>query len=425
MNDITSKYVNDTLRQFSQMPQITANSFANLTNNQVGGTQTQQSGTASSFSSDASFLSPQASTMQGFSYSAPPSTGSNSSMPQTGYDAALDANAQSRINSINDFLNSLFGGSSNSGSSGSGFGFDIPTTPTYPDFTTPTTPTYPDFSTPTTPTYPDYSFPGYSTPTFPDYSNPTVPGTSNNSSYGMSTQAPKVLGYGSIESCDDSTQALADELITTGQCTAEQLTILQMPNSGDKYNEVYIDQGDNGGIVVTVNGDHKYSYTAEQAKSLIISGGSGEDRIYGNCSNDLNIAGGDGHNIIRGGSGNDIIYGGSGSDHIYGGAGKDEIFGGNGFDELYGGTGDDYIYGGRGNDTIDGGRGYDTIYGGAGDDKINGGNDRNRDVLYGGDGSDTFGEGEDLTNYRYDSIKDKKSYDTLAYKDADGKGVYY
>ncbi|MBQ7501090.1 hypothetical protein IJT93_00040 [bacterium] len=381
-------------RQFSQTYKNTVNMCANTSIGQEAAPQAQQLSAVLPFSGDNSSLSPQASAMQSFSFTPQPYGGSNSGAPtagsetQPGSSTDLDTNAQNRINSLTDFINSLFGGSGNSTGSDSGFG--IPTVPT--------------------------------TPSFPDL-NPALPGTNDGTS-GMSNEPARILGYDSIKGCDDSTQALADELITTGQCTAEQLTILQLPDSADKYNEVTVDQGDNGGIVVTVNGEHQYNYTADQAKSLIISGGSGTDRIYGYCSNDLNIAGGDGHNVIRGGSGNDIIYGGSDSDHIYGGGGNDEIFGGNGFDKLYGGTGNDYIYGGRGNDVIDGGRGYDTIYGGAGDDKINGGSDYANDVLYGGDGSDTFGEGENLTNYRHDTIKDQQSYDTLAYRDPDGRDVY-
>lgn len=400
MNDNTlNNFVNDMYRQFSETYKNTVNTCSNTNCGQEAAPQAQQLSAALPFGGDNSFLSPQASAMQSFSFSPQPiwgsNQGSNDGAPAAGSESTpgksdIDTNAQNRINTLSDFINSLFGGSS---SSGSGFDFGTPTVPT--------TPSLPDL-TPSTPSVPD----------------------AGGNSGGMSTEAPRIIGFDSIQGCDDSTQALADELISTGQCKAEDLTILQLPDSNDKYNEVTIDQGDNGGIVVTVNGDHTYNYTAEQAKSLIISGGSGTDRIYGYCSNDLNIAGGDGHNVIRGGSGNDIIYGGSDSDHIYGGAGNDEIFGGNGFDELYGGTGNDYIYGGRGNDTIDGGRGYDTIYGGVGNDKINGGNDYVTDVLYGGDGSDTFGEGEDLSSYRRDTIKDQQSYDTLAYKDPDGRDVY-
>lgn len=403
MNDNTlNQFVNDMYRQFSQTYKNTVNTCANPSVGQEATPQAQQLSAALPFSGDNSFLSPQAAAMQSFSFTPQPNRDSNSDAPTPGSESTpgksdIDTNAQNRINTLSDFINSLFGGS---GSSGSDFGFGTPTVPAAPSF--------PDL----TPSYPDLT---------PSY--PSVP-DAGGSSAGMSTEAPRILGFNSIKGCDDSTQALADELISTGQCKAEDLTILQLPDSNDKYNEVTIDQGDNGGIVVTVNGDHTYNYTAEQAKSLIISGGSGTDRIYGYCSNDLNIAGGDGHNVIRGGSGNDIIYGGSDSDHIYGGAGSDEIFGGNGFDEIYGGTGNDYIYGGRGSDTIDGGRGYDTIYGGAGNDKINGGSDYSNDVLYGGDGSDTFGEGENLTNYRHDTIKDQQSYDTLAYRDPDGRDVY-
>jgi Ca2+-binding RTX toxin-like protein len=67
---------------------------------------------------------------------------------------------------------------------------------------------------------------------------------------------------------------------------------------------------------------------------------------------------------ISGGPGNDLIYGSSGDDNVRGGNGHDCILGGGGNDTLRGQNGDDILIGGSGFDIIEGGPGYDTcMYG--------------------------------------------------------------
>lgn len=73
-----------------------------------------------------------------------------------------------------------------------------------------------------------------------------------------------------------------------------------------------------------------------------ISGGSGNDRIYGDANG----------NVLRGNGGNDDLYGGAGDDLLDGGAGYDRLFGGDGNDSLY--AADGY------SDYLDGGAGYDS-----------------------------------------------------------------
>ncbi len=111
----------------------------------------------------------------------------------------------------------------------------------------------------------------------------------------------------------------------------------------------------------------------------------------------------DGHDDSSGGgritiSGNDILTGTSGEDRIFAGAGNDAVFGGNGDDRLYGEAGNDILYGQNNNDRLFGGSGVDKLYGGSGADRLDGG--RGVDTLYGGSGGDRF-------EYRYiaDSIK--------------------
>ena len=84
---------------------------------------------------------------------------------------------------------------------------------------------------------------------------------------------------------------------------------------------------------------------------------------------------------LTGGSGDDMLYGNGGNDVLNGGSNDDILLGNTGNDELNGDSGADVAFGGEGNDTIDGGTGNDTLNGGEGDDVIDGG--ANNDTLYG------------------------------------------
>lgn len=53
-----------------------------------------------------------------------------------------------------------------------------------------------------------------------------------------------------------------------------------------------------------------------------LSGGSGNDTIYGYG----------GHDLLEGGAGNDVLYGGSGDDDLIGGSGANNLYGGDGAD---------------------------------------------------------------------------------------------
>jgi Ca2+-binding RTX toxin-like protein len=136
-----------------------------------------------------------------------------------------------------------------------------------------------------------------------------------------------------------------------------------------------------------------------------LSGGTGDDTLYGSDFDDL-LKGGKDEDEIIGAGGNDIIRGQSHADWMSGGNGDDNIKGGGGNDTLYGDGGDDFLKGGTRRDLIDGGDGddvlvgnsfNDTLIGGAGDDKLLGGGDDDRleagtgaDTLKGGDGADVF-----------------------------------
>lgn len=117
-----------------------------------------------------------------------------------------------------------------------------------------------------------------------------------------------------------------------------------------------------------------------------VTGGAGDDLIYGNQEADK----------LSGGAGDDTIFGGQGDGEPWPDAsglfrkqgGLEEIDGGEGNDLIYGNFGDELMNGGEGNDTLYGGQNEDTLSGGAGDDVLFG--NRNADVLVGGTGNDVF-----------------------------------
>lgn len=99
--------------------------------------------------------------------------------------------------------------------------------------------------------------------------------------------------------------------------------------------------------------------------------------------------------IVAGGSGDDRIIGNDGDELIFGDSGNDQILSGDGNDIIFGGSGDDYINSGNGNDMIDGGSGNDFIDGGAGNDTYFFNPDYGNDSIKDSEGTNTtmFGDG--------------------------------
>ncbi|KEO89085.1 hypothetical protein EH31_13685 [Erythrobacter longus] len=113
-----------------------------------------------------------------------------------------------------------------------------------------------------------------------------------------------------------------------------------------------------------------------------ISGGEGEDELFGGAGDDFltGSSGGGGSPLPPGGGGGTPLTpltgigigigdpppppepGADGNDRIFGEDGNDVIFGGLGDDDLYGGSGNDEIHGEDGSDNIFGGLGFDTIF---------------------------------------------------------------
>lgn len=134
--------------------------------------------------------------------------------------------------------------------------------------------------------------------------------------------------------------------------------------------------------------------------SDVISGGSGNDVMYGDYEAGENLLldgsdkmyGGAGNDTMYGGGGADTLYGGTGADVLNGGSGNDVLYGEAGNDDLWGDSGSDYLSGGDGDDQIRGGTGSDVLIGGAGNDYLRAGADDLVEVdrLTGGTGIDTF-----------------------------------
>ena len=143
-------------------------------------------------------------------------------------------------------------------------------------------------------------------------------------------------------------------------------------------------------LVITVNADVTTSGNLNYNDT--ISGGDGDDKIYGQFGND-NISGGNGQDQIYGGEGNDSIDGDAGDDLIYGGTGNDTIRGGDNNDRLYGEDGNDNLFGGTGDDQLDGGAGNDVVKGEDGNDiatYVASENVGSHDVYEGNKGYDTL-----------------------------------
>lgn len=119
----------------------------------------------------------------------------------------------------------------------------------------------------------------------------------------------------------------------------------------------------------------------------IVTGGAGNDTIFGGDDDDF-IIGGSGNDLIDGGIDDDTILGSSGQDTVIGNDGDDVLLGEGGLDSLDGGDGSDTIDGGNDSDTITGGGGADSILGGSGEDSIIGATAG--DTIDGGEGPVDF-----------------------------------
>jgi hypothetical protein len=185
--------------------------------------------------------------------------------------------------------------------------------------------------------------------------------------------------------------------------------------SGTSGNDNIIVTTNSTTLTVKLNGTST-TYDLDDLDGLEIAGNDGDDSIDMRGSNfGSYVTGGSGDDTIYGSSGNDTLTSGAGRNRLFGGDGKDRINGSGGRDFLYGEGGDDRVYGQGGNDYIDGGGNVDRVYGGDGDDSLLGGSSNDR--IYAGAGNDTLigGKGNDQLDGEAgtDLVLAKEAGDTL------------
>ncbi len=152
-------------------------------------------------------------------------------------------------------------------------------------------------------------------------------------------------------------------------------------------------------------GDATDDVMAAGAGNDTLDGAGGADRAYGQAGNDL-VGGGVGNDSLFGNLGNDTVMGGAGNDSMKAQTDDDIIMGEGGNDTAFGGGNNDSIDGGADSDVLNGNSGFDTVLGGAGNDTLRG--QGGRDSLNGGDGNDLL-----LGMQGFDTLVGGNGNDTL------------
>lgn len=161
--------------------------------------------------------------------------------------------------------------------------------------------------------------------------------------------------------------------------------------------------------------------------SALLAGDANRDRIVLHrhddaFSEDNQLHGLRGNDVLKAGSGNDVLIGGAGHDRLYGRRGDDRLHGRRGDDSLEGGAGHDRLLGGSGDDTLDGRAGHDRLKGHRGDDMLDGAAGRDRlwggagdDVLVGGAGHDVMigGSGADVFVFAAATENGRQEFDRI------------
>ncbi len=191
--------------------------------------------------------------------------------------------------------------------------------------------------------------------------------------------------------------------------------------TGEKADRIHISQRPDGQLYAQING-RDYAFNTFDGRSnvptlLRIKTSAGDDRITidPNVTVRVEIAAGDGDDVVQSGGGYTSIFGGRGNDHIRlgsgigyaeGNEGDDTIMGGTGHAVMYGNSGRDRLYAGSGpaskRSHLDGGADDDELYAGNGHTVLNGG--LGNDLLVGHDDTTFYtGKGHDIV--RANAIK--------------------
>ncbi len=191
---------------------------------------------------------------------------------------------------------------------------------------------------------------------------------------GPSLQSHSDSTGGSLSEFEDSSQGTLGEFSDTAPATVKvtlENGILTIEGTA-KDDEIIVKEQD-GFISLAIAGSTQKKgdlfissselaiFRSRDVKGIVISGGAGNDTIKVDASitQGAFISGGIGDDVIWGSGGDDIIWGGAGDDLILGFGGDDIIRGGSGRDALFGQWGNDSVYGDEDDRKIDGGLGDD------------------------------------------------------------------
>jgi len=174
-----------------------------------------------------------------------------------------------------------------------------------------------------------------------------------------------------------------------------------------------------GDTIALLSGHIGRLYHEEDVKFVSVLGAAGDDAITVNpVIASATVSGGDGDDHIFGGGEDDSLSGNAGGDSIDGGFGNDRVAGNGGRDKLYGQAGDDRILGGAGGDWLFAVSGHDTLLGGGGRDQLftsfEGGC-----VLHGNAGDDFLHSDNNSTTQAADSLFGDAGTDTAKYNAGD------
>ncbi|MGI9384162.1 MAG: calcium-binding protein, partial [Methyloligellaceae bacterium] len=121
-------------------------------------------------------------------------------------------------------------------------------------------------------------------------------------------------------------------------------------------NDTY-DGGDDDDTITFESTTSGVTVDLSAVQDQAIGAETGTDQI----ANVEDVIGGSGDDTITGDGSDNRLEGGAGIDTLNGGAGNDDLIGGAGNDIINGGDGSDFIRPGAGNDTIDGGADFDVV----------------------------------------------------------------